>query len=85
MGLLHDLSQQQARIYQKSHNHYQTLYLLSNSTFDKYLNLVSAYNMMLLEKFIEYLMDYMEEEKDNQTMVHISHNNSYFGCFIPKR
>lgn len=85
LGLLHDLSPQQARIYQKSHNHYQTLYLLSNSTFDKYLNLGSADDMMLLEKFIEYLMDYMEEEKDNQTMVHISHNNSYFGCFIPKR
>ena len=55
------------------------------ATEDKYLNLGSAYNMMLLENFIEYLMDYMEEEKDNQTMVYISHNNSYFGYFTPKR
>lgn len=85
LNLLHDLSPQQARVYQRSHNHYQTLYLLSNSTLDKYLNLNNSDDMMLLDDFICYLMDYKGEEQDNQTMVHISYDNKYFGCFIPKR
>lgn len=87
--LLHILSPKQAQDYQRSDSHHYTLYLLSIPTFEKYLNLESRDEMIFLEDFIKYLESHIDNEvdteADNRPILHVSHNSSYFGCFMPQR
>lgn len=61
LQLLHDLSPQQARIYQKSYTHHCAIYLLSDKFFNELLCRSSLDDVMSSEQFIEYLMDCMNK------------------------
>lgn len=84
LELLHWLSPEQAMLYQKSYHHHYTKYLLSSVGFRKYLN-VEADEMMMLDGFIEYLMNYLSDTNppNPDKMIHVSRDSAYFGCFIP--
>lgn len=84
LQIFHFLSPEQANLHQRNYNHYYTQYLLTSSGFENYLNVDTNGEIMKLDRFVEYMMECMDKEKEKKLqIIHISSDSSYFGCFIP--
>lgn len=85
LELLHWLSPELSKAYQKSYANQYAQYIITESTFHHMvLEANELDDIFLLERYIEYLMEYMDDpQKENNKILYISNKGGQFGCFIP--